>query len=269
MIKAKKKFGQNFLKDRSILDKIIQAIPKNLVDKGLNLVEIGAGLGDLTKELLKISSVKSYEIDKDLYEFLKEDFKNELSNKRLELILGDALEIWHKDGLSSSSYYLVANLPYYVATNIILRAIDDKKCLGFIVMIQKEVAEKFVLNENKFNSLSAIADLNGKIEILFDVFPSSFNPPPKVVSSVIKFSRNNNFGELEKEDYIKFKEFLKICFKNPRKTLLKNLDFQKDTLVEFYSDLNLDKNIRSHQLNTTLLVKIFNFLKVKNGRKQN
>ncbi|NLK66094.1 MAG: 16S rRNA (adenine(1518)-N(6)/adenine(1519)-N(6))-dimethyltransferase RsmA [Campylobacteraceae bacterium] len=269
MIKAKKKFGQNFLKDSTVLNKIIQAIPNDLAIINSDLVEIGPGLGDLTKELLAVSRVRSYEIDKDLYEILKQSFKKELEDGQFELILGDALEIWQKEGLSKNSYYLVANLPYYIATNIILKAIDDEKCLGFIVMIQREVALKFVMAENKLNSLAVIADLNGEMELLFDVPPTSFEPPPKVMSSVVKFSKKEKFNTLEKDDYPKFKEFLKRCFASPRKTLAKNLNLPKEQIDALYSELDLDKSIRSHQLNTTLLIKIFNYLKVKNGREQN
>ncbi|MSN95775.1 16S rRNA (adenine(1518)-N(6)/adenine(1519)-N(6))-dimethyltransferase RsmA [Campylobacter sp. FMV-PI01] len=267
MIKAKKKFGQNFLKDSFILDKIIQSIPKN---SDINLVEIGAGLGDLTKKLLEISKVRSYEIDEELFTILSKNFKTEITNSRLNLILGDVLEFWQKDNLLDESYFLVANLPYYVATNIILKAIDDKNCVGFIVMIQKEVALKFTLNDKNSNSLSLIANLNGEINLLFDVPNTSFKPMPKVMSSVIKFDKFNNFGDLKMQDYFDYKNFLRICFSSPRKTLFSNLTtkFKKNFVVKIFEDINLDKKIRPHQSNNTLLIKIFNFLKVENGRKE-
>ena len=114
MIKAKKKFGQNFLKDSVVLDRIIQAIPKEIFsDKDCDLVEIGAGLGDLTKKLLEISKVKSYEIDEDLFIVLNQTFKKEIDEKKLILTLGDALKIWDK--ISQKNYFLVANLPYYLS----------------------------------------------------------------------------------------------------------------------------------------------------------
>ena len=221
MIKAKKKFGQNFLKDNTVLNKIIQAIPNDLTAKDINLVEIGPGLGDLTKQLLTVTRVKSYEIDKDLYEILKQNFKNELENGKFELVLGDALEIWQEEGLSKNAYYLVANLPYYVATNMILKAIDDEKCLGFIVMVQREVAQKFVMAENKLNSLSTIADLKGDMELLFDVPPTSFNPPPKVKSAVIRLKRNNT--EKLGCDEALFVKVVKASFGQRRKMIRNSL----------------------------------------------
>lgn len=267
MIRAKKKFGQNFLKDSVVLDKIIQAIPKEIFsDKYCDLVEIGAGLGDLTKKLLEISKVKSYEIDEDLFIVLNQTFKKEIDEKKLVLTFGDALQIW--DEISQRKFFLVANLPYYVATNIMLKAMDDENCLGFIVMIQREVADKFC-GDNGSNSLSLIVDLNGSFKILFDVLPSSFEPEPKVMSSVVKFNKFDKFGELEKKEYEIYKEFLRLCFLAPRKMLFKNLStkFDKTLLKECFETLNLESNLRSHQLNNTLLIKIFNYLKVRNGKK--
>lgn len=267
MIRAKKKFGQNFLKDSVVLDKIIQAIPKEIFsDKYCDLVEIGAGLGDLTKKLLEISKVKSYEIDEDLFIVLNQTFKKEIDEKKLILTLGDALKIWDK--ISQKNYFLVANLPYYVATNIMLKAVDDPNCLGFIVMIQREVALKFC-GFGGSNSLSLITSLNGEIKTLFDVPPSSFEPEPKVMSSVVKFSKFDNFNELDRVNYESYKDFLKTCFLSPRKTILKNLSskIDKEILKKCFEELNLDQNLRAHQLNNTLIVKIFNYLKVKNGKK--
>ena len=133
MIRAKKEFGQNFLKDEAVLSRIIQAIPENVQ----NVVEIGAGLGDLTRKLLEFYRLKSFEIDEDLYQILSAKFAQQIASGELELVLGDALRIWQQRGLERGEYFLVANLPYYVATKMILQAIDDELCGGFLVMIQK------------------------------------------------------------------------------------------------------------------------------------
>ncbi|CZE46373.1 16S rRNA (adenine(1518)-N(6)/adenine(1519)-N(6))-dimethyltransferase RsmA [Campylobacter geochelonis] len=273
MIKAKKQFGQNFLIDKSVLSKIIQAIPKGVY----NIVEIGPGLGDLTAELLKISEVESYEIDVDLYKILLDKFSQDIQKNRLKLHLGDVVDTWQKSGLSKKRYFLVANLPYYVATRIILDAIDDELCEGFVIMIQKEVADKFCAlgGEREFSALSVLGNLQGECKSLFDVLPQAFNPPPKVVSSVIKlekkdslFCENSPFAD--KKEYVEFKDFLKICFVSPRKTLTKNLSskFDKSLVNEAFDKLNLDKNLRAHQLNNALFIKIFNFLKAGNGKQR-
>ena len=272
MIKAKKEFGQNFLKDSVILDKIVQAIPNDTS----NIVEIGPGLGDLTLRLLKISKVKSYEIDRDLEKILTAKFADELENGRFELVLGDALEIWQNGGLSEKKYFLAANLPYYVATNLILRAIDDDNCLGFVVMVQKEVALKFCATSknSEFGAISVLANLFGKCEFLFEVLPLAFEPPPKVTSAVMRLVKNEFLSEHKKfanlDEYAEFKGFLRICFSAPRKTLFKNLSskFDKNLLNEIFANLQISQTIRSHELDFALFLKIFKNLKVENERRK-
>ena len=272
MIKAKKEFGQNFLKDSVILDKIVQAIPNDTS----NIVEIGPGLGDLTLRLLKISKVKSYEIDRDLEKILTAKFADELENRRFELVFGDALEIWQNGGLSEKKYFLAANLPYYVATNLILRAIDDDNCLGFVVMVQKEVALKFCATSknSEFGAISVLANLFGKCEFLFEVPPLAFEPPPKVTSAVMRLVKNEFLSEHKKfanlDEYAEFKGFLRICFSAPRKTLFKNLSskFDKNLLNEIFANLQISQTIRSHELDFALFLKIFKNLKVENERRK-
>ena len=252
MIKAKKHFGQNFLQDKATLDKIIQAIPNDVE----NVVEIGPGLGDLTFRLLQIYKTTSFEIDCELFQILKVKFANEIQNGQLKLFCKDALEQWQQEGgLSSQNYFLVANLPYYVATKMILNAIDDEKCLGLIVMIQKEVALKFSAKskDKEFSALSILASLLGRCELLFDVDAKLFNPPPKVTSSVIKLQKTKKiFGKdgifKDAKQYEAFKAFLRAAFASPRKTLLKNLstNFYKKALEEIFEDLGLAQNLGPH-----------------------
>ena len=274
MIKAKKHFGQNFLQDKATLDKIIQAIPK---DVG-NVVEIGPGLGDLTFRLLQIYKTTSFEIDCELFQILKVKFANEIQNGQLKLFCKDALEQWQKEGgLSSENYFLVANLPYYVATKMILNAIDDEKCLGLIVMIQKEVALKFSAKsrDKEFSALSILASLQGRCELLFDVDAKLFNPPPKVTSSVIKLQKTKKiFGKdgifKDAKQYEAFKAFLRAAFASPRKTLLKNLstNFDKKALEEIFEGLGLAQNLRPHELDVDSYLKVFERLKEDNERQK-
>lgn len=259
MIKAKKQFGQNFLKDKAILNQIIQAIPND----GKFIIEIGPGLGDLTEELVKNFTVISYEIDRDLYQILSKKFSKELKNGSLKLIMGDVLEIFS----SEENYFLVSNLPYYIATKIILNALRDDKCLGFVVMVQKEVGLKFSANsgDKEFSSLAVLAWLEGECEYLFDVPPTAFEPPPKVTSGVIRLKKDKKFPLLDRE---KFSSFLKICFASPRKTIFRNLtaNYSKELISEVFCDLNLDLNLRPHQIHNALFVKIYENLKARNGK---
>ena len=253
-IKAKKKFGQNFLKDESVLITIIESMPRN----NNRVVEIGPGLGDLTKKLVKNEDVTAYEVDRDLYSILQIEFVNEISNGKLELILTDVLKVW-QDGSSlyKSKYDLIANLPYYIATNIILNAFDDDNCETIIVMVQKEVADKFTANsgDKEYSSLGVISDiLCDTRKILVEVPPTSFNPPPKVDSSVIYLKKNMD-AKLDNE----FKKFLKFAFTQPRKKLIKNLSarYNKNELIKLFEELNIKENIRPHEVSASLYSQIY------------
>ena len=249
MIKAKKHFGQNFLKDTDALVKIFEAIPFN----NNKIVEIGPGLGDLTKYLVKRKDVIAYEVDSELISFLNSEFVDEMANGRLNLVFGDVLDLWMKQKtLYDGKYDLVANLPYYIATNIILKALEDSNCEHIIVMVQKEVAHKFISNEREsdYGALSVIVkSLSSSAEILFDLPPESFDPPPKVYSSVIFIKKNQN-----KKFDSGFNKFLKCCFVQPRKTLQKNLQgcFDKKTIENVFDILDIDKKIRPHELSYSL-----------------
>jgi len=253
-IKAKKKFGQNFLKDESVKQKIIQAMPND----NLKVVEIGPGLGDLTKKLLESDrQITAFEIDLELCEILQDSFKSEIEKGQLELICDDVLNRWHNDSLVEEEYHLIANLPYYVATNIILKALVDNKCKTILVMIQKEVALKFSAKagDKEFSSLSILANIIAESNLLFDVGSECFDPPPKVTSSILKIVKTKDYDTLfkEKKEFEEFKNFLKAAFSAPRKTLLKNLQktYSKDNILKFYELKNLSNTIRPHQLSTS------------------
>lgn len=260
-VKAKKQYGQNFLKDSTILDKIIQSMPNN----NNHIVEIGPGLGDLTKNLVKYKDLTAYEVDTDLIGILKSKFAIEIKKGNLKLIHTDVLEAWNKlKNLHDGKYDLIANLPYYIATNIILRAFEDELCEHIIVMVQKEVAEKFTAktNDKEYSSLGIITELisiNSKI--LFDVPAEAFDPPPKVASSILYIKKDMS-KSLDKD----FNKFLKACFIQPRKKLSKNLTtiFDKNIIFEIYKELNINDNVRPHEVSSSLYSQMYT--KVKNGR---
>ncbi|ARJ57422.1 16S rRNA (adenine(1518)-N(6)/adenine(1519)-N(6))-dimethyltransferase RsmA [Campylobacter cuniculorum] len=260
MIKAKKYYGQNFLTDKNVLKQIIQAIPKGTQ----NIVEIGSGLGDLTQELLKISRVKAYEIDDKLIPYLKKKFQKELECEKLKLFHQDANKI---DSFDENKYLLVANLPYYIASRLILKALEDEHCLGLIVMIQKEMALKFCANEgeSEFSSLAVLSAMICERKMLFEVEPSCFNPPPKVTSAVISLIKKGEFKDFC--ELWSFKAFLKDCFKSPRKQLLKNLKLHREKITELLNQFELKENIRPHEICVDLYLEIYKKLKDKYERK--
>ena len=240
---AKKKFGQNFLKDESVLRKIVEAMPKN----ENKIVEIGPGLGDLTKFLVDVKSVEAFEVDTDLCKLLQSEFKEEIATKRLHINCGDVLQAW-KSALVDEPYDLVANLPYYIATNIILKALADPMCKNILVMVQLEVAEKFcaVAGEKVFGSLSIITQSVGTSHIVVKVPPTAFDPQPKIDSAVFLIQKKKDRSDKD------FEDMLRVAFTQPRKTLMKNLSskYEKDILQEAFSSLELIQTIRPHQVST-------------------
>jgi 16S rRNA (adenine1518-N6/adenine1519-N6)-dimethyltransferase len=240
---AKKKFGQNFLKDESVLRKIVEAMPNN----DNKVVEIGPGLGDLTKFLVDVKSVEAFEVDTDLCKLLQSKFKEEIATKRLHIHCGDVLKAW-KSTLIDEPYDLVANLPYYIATNIILKALADPMCKNILVMVQLEVAEKFCATsgEKVFGSLGIIAQSVGETEIVTKVPPTAFDPQPKVDSAVFLIQKSRDRSQKD------FEDMLRVAFTQPRKTLMKNLSskYEKAKIQAAFEKLELTLTIRPHQVST-------------------
>ncbi len=252
---ADKRFGQNFLKDGTVLEKIIEAIPND----GLPIVEIGAGLGDLTRRLIKVGRVRAYEVDKRLCEYLKSEFEKPLKNGGLELLCKDILK--QSGSLFEGKYSLVANLPYYIATKIILNALHDSNCKRIIVMVQKEVAEKFSAKsgDKNFGSLAVLSQSVAEVKTLFVVPKEAFVPPPKVTSAVLHIEKKSSLNDKN------FEEFLKIATKQPRKTVLKNLSasYSKEMLLEIFKKLNIKSTARAHELELSSYHQIYGYVKVE------
>jgi len=275
LIVAKKKFGQNFLKDSHVLTKIIQAMPHN--DR--HLVEIGPGLGDLTQELLKNKSLVAYEVDEDLCVYLRKRFPKEIDEGSLTLVWTDVLDQFKKGSLINEPYDLVANLPYYIATTIILEALEDPYCKSMVVMVQKEVAEKFsaLPKTKEFTSLAILAQSVGAVKLLFDVDPTSFDPQPKVVSSILKIDKQQEFvkgefsGVFETKDQLqKFKKYLRCAFQSPRKTWLKNIstEYNKQSVQQLMQVHSLESTIRPHEISVSSHHLLFKQLRLNDARKR-
>jgi len=252
---ASKRFGQNFLKSNHYLQKIIQAMPND----NLRVAEIGPGLGDLTKELVKARNVTAFEVDKRLCEHLNSDFEDPIRHGNFELRCGDVLERWESGSLLDEPYHLVANLPYYIATNIILKAFKDEHCRSVLVMVQKEVAVKFAAEagQKEFSALSVLASTVGKATLCFEVEREAFVPPPNVTSAVLLIEKKKSF------DDERFEAFLKIAFAQPRKKLSRNLmaAFSKELVETTFAKLELPSNMRPHEAGTSIYHHLYNELK--------
>jgi len=276
MIVAKKKFGQNFLKDTSVLHKIIQSMPKN----SRKLIEIGPGLGDLTQKLLEVKPLTAYEVDDELSIYLKDKFSNEIDEGKFALVQGDVLEKFKEGSLAEEPYDMVANLPYYIATTIILEALKDPLCKSLVVMIQKEVAVKFAAphKTKEFTSLAILAQSIGRAKILFDVLPESFEPQPKVTSSILKIEKDKEFikskyeGIFESKEELKmFERYLRYSFTAPRKTWLKNISqwIDKKYANELIEKYEFPLTIRPHEISVLSHHLIFKNIKEnRDGREK-
>ena len=252
---ASKRFGQNFLKDHRYVDQIIQAMP----DDDLPVAEIGPGLGDLTSALIRVRNVTAFEVDKRLCEHLSHQFAPDLESGRLELECGDALEHWEAESLLEKPYHLVANLPYYIATHLVLKALHDPLCQSVLVMVQKEVALKFAAQprERDFSALSVLAASSGEARLRFEVPPEAFVPQPKVTSAVLSIVKERSLDDTG------FERFLKVAFTQPRKKLSKNLEqaFDKQTIREALASLEIDPLSRPHEATTPLYHRLYTILK--------
>ena len=246
----RKRFSQNFLTDRNIAARIVNALGLKGDDA---VIEIGPGLGILTEGLLD-SGVKviGIEIDRDLAGGLKERFNG---RNNLEIINADALKISYKELAVQRKEKLkvVSNLPYNISTPIIFKLLEEREIFSmFLLMLQKEVAQRIVSppDNKEYGVLSVMVQLLADVKIEFDVPPSCFHPAPKVYSSVVRFNILNR-PRIDVEDVAFFKRVVKASFGQRRKTLLnalKSLNIETPQLVELLNIINIDSKRRGETL---------------------
>lgn len=261
--KAKKSMGQNFLKDKRVLTDIRDASDINAMDI---VLEIGPGKGALTQTLLSFAGkVIAIEKDRDLFEFLKEKFAKEISEKRLELLDKDVLEFdpnmlsFYKD----LDYKIVSNIPYNITGAIIEKFLTAKyKPVSMTLLVQKEVAQRIVARNKKESILSLSVKLFGKPELIKKVKKESFSPAPKVDSAILHIEL---FEEKLKDEFIlDFFKTVKNGFAHKRKKLSSNLIsvFRKEQIEKIFEELNLNKNERAEDLNIETWKKIASYTKI-------
>lgn len=253
----KKSLGQNFLIDKNIINKIINSI--DLKEESL-IIEIGPGSGALTKELVKLNAnIISFEIDTRLKSEL-DKLCNE--NGNLEIIYEDFLKINLKEFLKQKKYknlYFVANLPYYITTAIINKITEESNPKEMILMVQKEVADRFSAHPNTrdYGSISVFLQYNYDISKVVLVPKTCFYPSPKVDSVVIKFeTRENKVKALNEE---KFYKLIKDSFQFKRKNLRNNLKgYNQDKINEILKEYNKDLTARAEEISVEEFINISN-----------
>lgn len=257
-IKANKSLGQNFLISNEVVEKIVDC---SNISKDDLVIEIGPGLGTLTKELLeKAGKVVAIELDKKMLSILKDKFS---LYHNFSLINKDVLKVdlnklikeeKEKNGFKRAK--IVANLPYYITTPIIMKLLEEKLDLESItVMIQKEVADRLVAipGEKDTGAITYSVYYYSEAESVLEVPNNSFIPEPEVTSKVIKLNIRKEAPVEVKSRKVMFR-IIKCAFMQRRKTLLNALVnakvfLNKEEGLKILKELNLDENIRAEKLN--------------------
>lgn len=220
--RAKKYLGQNFLKNRKILEEIVRA---GEVSKNDIVLEVGPGHGELTELLSKFArKVIAVEKDRDLVPLLENRFSG---NKKVQIIHGDILKIHNSEFLiPNSSYKIIANIPYYITSRFLRNVLASKiKPQLVVLMVQYEVAKRISARPPDMSLLALSAQAYGKVEFVRKVSRGNFSPAPKVDSAVIKISEiSNNFFRRNKIQEKKFFEILRRAFQQKRKMLRHSLN---------------------------------------------
>lgn len=256
----KKKFGQNFIIDENIINGIVN---KAEIDDETLVLEIGPGAGSLTNGIAKkAKNVLCYEIDTTLENILKD---NLASYNNIEIIFKDFLTANVLEDIKKYDYkklYVVANLPYYITTPIIIKLIEDQIMPDkIVVMVQKEVGDRFkaVPGTKDYSSLSVYLNYYYKIAKLMDISRNVFMPKPNVDSIVVEFSKKDNNIELKDKDL--FFKLVKDSFVQKRKTLRNNLkNYNLDKIEEILKKHNFDLSVRAEQLSIEIFAEISNNL---------
>ena len=256
----KKMYGQNFIIDENIINNIIKSAE---IDKDTLVLEIGPGAGSLTYKLSEYSkNVLCYEIDTTLKELL-EDNLSECNN--VNIIFKDFLKANVLEDIKKYSYkklYVVANLPYYITTPIILKFIEDNIPVDkIVVMVQKEVGDRFKAKPNSkdYNSLSIYLNYYFNVKKLLDISKNVFIPKPNVDSIVVEFTKKEDKFKLKDEKL--FFNLVKDSFTQKRKTIKNKLKkYNLEKIEEILKKYNFDLSARAEQLPIEVFIDISNNL---------
>ena len=244
MIRAKKSLGQNFLIDKNIIDKIVNIV--SII--GNEILEVGPGTGNLTREILRKNPSRMYLVEKDT--FLAETLKK-INDQRVKIFNEDILK-FDENSLSKNKIIVFGNLPYNVSTEIlstwITKLKNDYWFSDLILMFQKEVADRIIaqFNTSTYGRLSILANWRLKINKIYDISPESFSPRPKIQSSLIHFTPKKNFAKIK--DPLNLEKITRIFFSHRRKMLKKPFNQIFNGNNDLLNKLNINLNLRPQNL---------------------
>ena len=260
--KFNKQFGQNFIMDANLLDAMVQ-------DAGITeddiVIEVGPGAGTLTRALAKVAKrVIAFEIDNNLKEILPLTLAE--YRDKVEVIFKDFQKVSEDELMEiigGTNYKVVANLPYYITTPLVMNFLEAKhKPESVTVMVQKEVAERFVAEANTpdYGIITVAIDLEGDASIRRIVPRTLFYPVPNVDSAIVRIDVKDK-GIQHKEEV---KRLVKASFSMRRKTLVNNLTqnfgADKEKLLEVLGHMNKDVRIRGEVLTRDEFVRLYDLL---------
>ncbi len=258
-----KQFGQNFITDTNLLQAMVK-------DSGVCeddvVVEIGAGAGTLTRELAKSAGkVLAFEIDRNLVPILGQTLKG-LEDK-VEVIFRDIQKVNDEELdelLEGKNYKVVANLPYYITTPIIMRFLErTRRPQSITVMIQKEVGVRLTSTstEGDYGVITLAIALEGKAKIMRDVPRQMFTPQPNVDSCIVRIDLDDTYARVDKA---KVKKVIRCAFAMRRKTLVNNLmnglSVSREVANKALSDMGLDERIRGEALDIEHFIRLSQLL---------
>lgn len=255
----KKKFGQNFITDKNLLDSIVAVCGVGEED---TVLEIGCGAGTLTRALAaRAKKVVAYEVDRQLLPVLAQTLAGV---ENAEVIFGDFMKAdLGKIEREIGEYKVVANLPYYITTPLILKICENsKKCAQISVMVQREVADRLCARENtpEYGALTAAVALRCSAKIVKEVSRNMFMPRPQVDSAVVTLTVED--GRLGEVDEAVYKRFVRAAFLNRRKTYVNNLmaefNLTREGAEELLKGCGIDVGCRGETLSPETFARLAN-----------
>ena len=258
-----KKFGQNFLVDANILNKIVDSAD---IYKDDCVIEIGPGIGTLTQYLAESTGkVIAVEIDKNLIPILNETLSG---YENVTIINGDILKTDINKLVCERNQgrpvKVIANLPYYITTPILFRLFESNADIAAItVMMQKEVADRFCAKPNTkdYNALSVITQYRCDVSYIMKVPRNVFSPKPNVDSAVLQFRFKESDPNIEDDELF---ALIKACFKQRRKTILNNLSeylIDKEKARKILNSAGIDLQTRSEQLDLPAFIHLYEVMR--------
>lgn len=248
--KPRKRFGQHFLHDPLVIQRIVHAIDPQPLE---TIIEIGPGLGALTLPLLKTkANLQAIEFDRDLVAFWQENYP------QLPIYACDALAFDFAQLAKPNKIKVIGNLPYNISTPLIFHLLEQMTAISEMVfMVQKEVADRLVATPNEradYGRLSIMVQCFCEVETLFEVGAGAFNPPPKVESAVVRFVPHE-VPLLKLEEMQPFSDFIAKAFSQRRKTLRNNLKGLIDETQ--FLNAKIDQSARPETLTIHDFIRLF------------